>query len=192
MGKNKARNKNKAKQSKKPSNENVAPKPQTTPPTAPEKNTTQTAFSANDSSARKRTPVAVDGTAPPSSPPPREQQPPAKDPTQEDATTHMSKVKRDSVISTATSAPPQPTALAAAPVKPPPRRRRLGTRLWRWLRTCWPYRFVRWTYHFFLALARVNWNDQQKFVDGVLTLGLVGLVGFASYIVLEFFMRRGG
>jgi hypothetical protein len=114
--------------------------------------------------------------------------------------THMTKVKRDSVISS-TSAGPQDEDEGEGKGKDkdkdkdkdevkveaqPTFRQRWKFRLRQWFGQSWPYRFCQWVYHFAHALARTNWNDQRRFVDLILTLGVVALFIFGIYLVVEF------
>ncbi|KAL6157379.1 hypothetical protein ACJQWK_06720 [Exserohilum turcicum] len=97
----------------------------------------------------------------------------------------MPKIKRDSVISSTSTGPPQDGKVDSSP----PSRPRSRIQFRQWVSQCWPCRLFRWLYHFAIAFTRVNWNDQRRFVDLLLSLGLAALFIFGCYLVLEFVQR---
>ncbi|KAG9190384.1 hypothetical protein G6011_08472 [Alternaria panax] len=89
--------------------------------------------------------------------------------------------KRDSVVSGTWEGRGRPSKSKMKSVKQP----LWGFRPGGW----WPCRALNWTYHFFLALIRIHWTDQQTFQDLVLTLALIGLVIVGFYVALDFLLR---
>ncbi|EUC37987.1 hypothetical protein COCCADRAFT_1220 [Bipolaris zeicola 26-R-13] len=102
--------------------------------------------------------------------------------------TGNSKAKRDSVISNTSEGPTDtvnvPTQVASRPG--------WKFRMRRWLWRCWPCRLIRWTHCFLVALVRINWNDQRRVADLLLTVGLGGSAVFGVYLVVDFLVKHWG